>query len=294
MTVPILLSIRNKATRLPGKSFVEIGGIAAVQWLLERLLTVGSSSEVVIATSMHPDDAVFERVAQELGVRCFRGSEDDKLLRYLDVMASGPVPGDRLALWDDFFVVVDGDDLLCDPRQLRRVIETMHEAREVDYCVVDQLPVGATGFGVRVSALTDVVARKQESDTEVWGAYFATGGRYVARRLEPDREQLRRPELRLTLDYAEDLEVFRRVVAATGSLPDVPLEEVVAVFDAEPALAAINRDAQSRYETNLQARQTDAHARGLDAAEALRRQLRSAADRADVDAALDRAHRALG
>ena len=291
MTTPVFLSIRNKSTRLPGKSFASIGGIPAAEWLIARLKSIGGGVDVVICTSVHPDDALFEEVARRRGVDCYRGSPDDKLRRYRDAMAAGPIEGDRRDFWEDFFVVVDGDDVLCDPRQLCRIVLAMRDRPEIDYCMVRDLPVGATGFGVRLRALEDVIYRKRESDTEVWGSYFTESHRYQVELLAPDRPELRRPDLRITLDYPEDLEVINAVVSSTGTSPLVPLEDIVAVFESEPGLADVNRAAGKRYLANLDGRRTPVPTG--DAVEGLRRHLTTARDRTDVDAALDAARRQL-
>src|ERR1700680_2480437 len=89
MRFPIFLSIRNKATRLPGKSFVEIGGLPAVDQLVERLKRSRRASGIVICTSTHASDSVFDEVAARRGVDVFHGSEEDKLERYLAAASEG-------------------------------------------------------------------------------------------------------------------------------------------------------------------------------------------------------------
>jgi spore coat polysaccharide biosynthesis protein SpsF (cytidylyltransferase family) len=57
-----------------------------------------------------------------------------------------------------------------------------------------------------------------------------------------------RPELRLTLDTAEDLAVIRNIFAALRSTrPDFSLERMLAYLDANPDVARINAAVQHRY-----------------------------------------------
>ena len=243
---PIFLSIRNKATRLPGKSFVDLGGHPAVDRLIERLRWASQADGIVICTSTHPDDAVFADVAARQGVHCFRGSEDDKLDRYLRAAE---------AVGAEFAVVVDGDDILCDPHQIGRIIDAYHrscefEAAPLDYVVVDHLPVGATGFGIRIGALGRVCDLKAESDTEVWGGYFTQTGLFNVELLQPDDPLLVRPELRLTLDYPEDLAIFRRIFEHFGERR-FGLAEAIAYLDSQPDVPAMIEAAQARYLRHL-------------------------------------------
>lgn len=242
---PILISIRNKATRLPGKSFVDIGGRPAIEQLVTRMRRSTESDGVVICSSTHPDDAVFEPVARQLGVQCFRGAEEDKLDRYQEAAR---------AYGSRFIVVVDGDDILCDPRQVDRIIaawsDSVRGGEEADYVIVDHLPIGGTGFGVRVAALDRVMELKAESDTEVWGGYFTETGLFRCLLLEPDDPALARPDVRFTLDYPEDLEIFRAVFDACGGDP-AGLEAAVAAYDADPRLVALADSAAGRWTSHL-------------------------------------------
>ena len=245
MTFPILISIRNTSSRLPGKCFVEIAGRPAVHRLVQRLLGARGASGVVITTSSEQVDDGLEAAARTLGVRCVRGAAEDKLLRYAQAAEE---------LEAEFVVIVDGDDVLADPAQIDRIISSYRQSAEdgmpLDYVIVDELPTGATGFGVRVAALQRVLDLRNESDREVWGAYFTATGLFNVRRLQPDEERLRRADIRLTLDYPEDLELLRSVLEHFDD-ESFGLGDVIAFLDEHPAIAAVNREAQQRYEANL-------------------------------------------
>jgi spore coat polysaccharide biosynthesis protein SpsF len=59
--------------------------------------------------------------------------------------------------------------------------------------------------------------------------------------------QEKRPELRLTLDTAEDLAVIHAIFEALRpGKPDFPLVDMLAFLDANPQIAALNADVQGR------------------------------------------------
>ena len=244
MDLPIIVSVRNTSSRLPGKCLADVAGKPALHRLVERLLGAREASGVIVATSSEPEDDVLEEAAAVLGVPCFRGAVD-KLPRYGDA-------GE--ALGAEFLVTVDGDDILADPHQIDRIFRCYRESAAagspIDYAIVDELPVGATGFGLRVAAVRRVLDLRTDRDRELWGPYFTETGLFEVRKLQPDDEGLRRPDIRLTLDYAEDLEVFRRIFDHFGERR-FALADVIGFLDARPEVAALNRDAQRRYEANI-------------------------------------------
>lgn len=237
----IFISVRDKATRLPGKIYSDLGGRPSIERLIERMRTCLEADLVVVCTSTHPDDRKLLATAERSKVRSFAGSEDDKLDRYLRAAEHFGV---------DFAAIVDGDDLFCDPAYTDQIIRE-HKTSGGDYIIVDGLPLGGTAFGVSVAALRTVCERKAESDTEVWGAYFTQHLGVDVRLLEPD-DRDRRPELRMTLDYPEDYEFFTAVYDALAPIDPVPsLRRIIEYCDSHPDVAAVNQGAQARYEAHL-------------------------------------------
>ena len=235
----IFLSIRDKATRLPGKVRAEIGGRPAMIQLLERLKCAREAGLLLVCTSVHPDDAALVTLADSVGVSSFRGSEDDKLDRYLKAAQAHGV---------EFAVIVDGDDILCDAGVVDEIIRA-YRATGADYILARNLPLGATGFGLKVAALERVCRGKAETETEVWGDYFADAARFRTLELDLDPE-LSHPEFRMTLDYEEDLRFFRAVFDALPQPFD--LKDVVRLLVARPEIAALNAGVQAIYEKHLQ------------------------------------------
>lgn len=114
MKTAVFLSIREKATRLPKKVLKQVAGQSMTEHLIDRLKTATQPDLIVMCTSVHPDDTVLCDIALAKGIHYFRGSEEDKLLRYLDAARAFDV---------EFFTVVDGDDIFCSAETIDREIE---------------------------------------------------------------------------------------------------------------------------------------------------------------------------
>lgn len=242
MKIACLLSVREKATRLPGKVLLDLGGKPLTARLLERLAMAERIDQVILATSTHADDQVLVDLAVREGFAAFCGSENDKLDRYYQAALKHGL---------DAVIVVDGDDPFCFPEAVDQVADTLR-AGNVDCVYLSGLPLGAASTGLTTDALRRVLEMKDESDTEVWGGYFIGSGRFRSREIRIDDPLLNHPEIRLTLDYAEDYELVRQVVAALGCTDFSSHELMDLLVNQRPELATLNAEAQKRYEQHLQ------------------------------------------
>ena len=241
MKTAIFLSVRDKATRLPGKVLRGIKGKPIIEHLIDRLKKARIPDLIVMTTSIHLDDARLAQIAVKNQINCFRGSEDDKLQRYLDA-------ADQYGV--DFIAVVDGDDIFCDPICIDRVTEAFLKTG-ADYITCEGLPLGVTPFGVRVEALRQVCNLKAESDTEVWGGYFTGTDIFHTLSLKVEK-RFRRPDLRMTLDYPEDFAFFEAVFKRLYRTGDVfSLDEIILLLDHHPEIVALNQGVQQLYRDHI-------------------------------------------
>jgi spore coat polysaccharide biosynthesis protein SpsF len=243
MKAGILLSVRAKATRLPGKVLKPLAGSPTVtEHLLRRLSGSRLAATVMVATSPDPRDDVLAEIARKVRVGCFRGSPDDKLLRYRDAALSSGL---------DFVVVVDGDDPFVSVTHIDRIIAEA-AANGGDYIIVDGLPVGAAGFGLSTDSLRRICDGRPEQDTEVWGRLYLDNPQFRCVRLDEPNSAFARPDIRMTLDYPEDYDFFTTVaddLAADGK--DTSFENVMDFLAAHPHVIAINAGVQEAYKAHL-------------------------------------------
>jgi spore coat polysaccharide biosynthesis protein SpsF len=241
--IGILLSVREKATRLPGKVIKTIMDKNVTEHLISRIKMAENIDDIIISTSINKQDDVFEGIALKAGVKVFRGSENDKLLRYLQT-------ADEFDL--DAVIIVDGDDLLCFPEYITRTAAALRENETSDVVFTQGLPLGAAASGVKKVALKKVMELKDEDDTEVWGGYFTSGDNFKVDYLQAE-SILRYPEIRMTLDYNEDLLFFETVFDElyTKNKQFSSYDVIDLLVNNKPEICDITINAQKKYEQHI-------------------------------------------
>ena len=78
----LILQARMGSDRLPGKSMMPLAGKPLLYRILERVLRCQSIDQIVVAAPDTNENDILEKVANELNVSIFRGSENDVLDRY--------------------------------------------------------------------------------------------------------------------------------------------------------------------------------------------------------------------
>jgi len=80
--VVCIVQSRMNSQRLPGKSMMLLGGRPLLENVLERIIQAQLVDQVVLATTEKTDDDVLVGISDQLGLECFRGSENDLIDRY--------------------------------------------------------------------------------------------------------------------------------------------------------------------------------------------------------------------
>jgi spore coat polysaccharide biosynthesis protein SpsF len=218
----VVLQARMASTRLPGKVMATLGAHTLLAHCVRRL-QAAEAGPVVVATTMGAEDDVVVAEAQRLQCTVVRGSTDDVLGRF--VTASVAVP----SRW---VVRATADNPAVDIDSAPRLLHALEEGG-ADYGVEQGHPYGGAVEVIAASALRRVA----ELATDAYDREHVTP--YVRNHAEAFRIVMpevplgvRRPDLRLTVDTAEDLDVMRRILhqAGEGSSP-APLQTIIAAAD---------------------------------------------------------------
>jgi spore coat polysaccharide biosynthesis protein SpsF len=238
LKVGFLITARLKSTRLPMKLLAEVEGRPIFSHMIDRLKLTRTCDQVIVCTSTNPQDDPLERIAADEGIACFRGDEADVVKRNYDAATAFEL---------DYILSITGDCPFCDPVYADRIVREFQET-QADFIRALDLPHGAYSYGINPSALRKVLDIKDQEDTETWGGYFTDTDLFKVHDLEITNPRHRQPELRMTLDYAEDLEFFRVVFTHLYKPGSVfSLDEILDFLEEHPEVVAINSYREADY-----------------------------------------------
>jgi len=205
MNKAIFITVRTSSTRLPKKCLLEINGKKNIEFLIDRLKHSKKADLIIVCTTTNPADDILEQIAKNMGVECFRGSEEDKLERWMGAANKFNV---------DLIVTADGDDLFCEPKLIDLGFEQF-EKTNCDFIEEKpgaNVPIGAFTYGIKVKALEKVCEIKGSDNTEMMSVYFTQTGLFKVETLQNIPAELKRPEIRMTLDYEDDFKFFQNII----------------------------------------------------------------------------------
>ncbi len=238
--ISAFIPVRLSSTRLPSKAMRMIQGKPCIQYLVDRVKRARKIDFIVICTTLNSTDDELVRVSETLGVPCFRGSEVDILVRYLEAARKYQVSS---------IVSVDGDDVFCDPSFIDITSDTLRNT-QADCVLWKDAPLGSTPVGVRTSALEKVCSMKDVSNTETgWTRFFTETGLFRVTYLRPEDPELRQTDYRFTLDYDEDLRLFEKIYENLRE--PFELRDIVRMLREKPELARINGNLMDEYMRNF-------------------------------------------
>jgi len=243
MKKAIFVTVRTGSTRLPNKSLLEINGKKTIEYVIDRVKGSKLVDEIILCTTMSPNDDILCQIALEKDILVFRGSEKDKLDRWQKAASAYNI---------DFFISADGDDLFCGVELMDLVFEKL-DKEDFDFIEWDNefLPCGAFSYGMKVSALNKVCEIKDSDDTEMMWVYFTDTGLFKTRKLNDVPVVFNKPGWRLTLDYEDDLRFFEKVIGDFSIKGlDLSLRNILEYLDENPDVVKINQYLEEKYVEN--------------------------------------------
>jgi spore coat polysaccharide biosynthesis protein SpsF (cytidylyltransferase family) len=121
MNVLAIIQARMASTRLPGKVLAEIGGRSMLARVCGRVRLATLVDQVVVATTLEPEDEEVLAECDRLEAACFRGSAEDVLDRYHKAAGAHRA---------DVVVRVTADCPLIDPEVIDLVVGVFLKERE--------------------------------------------------------------------------------------------------------------------------------------------------------------------
>lgn len=234
MKIAAIIQARYGATRLPGKVLMKVAGKTMLEHVVERVKKAKSLDGAIVATTTSDKDAEVAAKAQDLGVKTFRGSENDVLDRYYQAAA-------RYGL--EHVVRITADCPLMDPKVIDHIVENYFRSR-ADYCsntleetYPDGEDVEAFGFKALERAWKEA---KLPSEREHVTPYIRKNPALFKLVSVKYKEDL--SSKRWTLDEPRDFDFLSSVISSLYPVkPDFGMNDVIDLLKKNPRLEDMNK-----------------------------------------------------
>ena len=222
------ITVRTSSTRLPKKCLLPFGESTVLNHIIRR--AVSYDIDPIVCTSTSKEDDIIEEIANKEGVKCYRGSLDNKLQRWLDCANHFNI---------DTFHTIDADDPFFDGDEMISSMKMLQE-EGVDMITPTESS-SAGGASVGYSLTTDIVKRAckdldKDTDTEMMWYYIEKVPDLKTKILPETRKNI--TKMRLTLDYEEDYWLLDSVCRILGNLTS--RDKVDQLFLSNPDMHKIN------------------------------------------------------
>lgn len=224
---------RMGSTRLPGKTLSKIySGMHLLECVVRRFRQCKNIDDVVVATTVETSDDLIFNWCEENGVSVYRGPEDDVLDRV--VKAAEHYSADAI-------VQMGADSAYLDYELIDEMVDYYNRGL-FDYVCNDltlTYPLGIYAHVVKVDTLAAVNQKNnlsEEDRVDVVRFIWENPERFNNVNIEaPDKCCF--PELRLTIDYPEDLEQAIDIYAHFDS-PFFTTAQIIELYKSKPDLFA--------------------------------------------------------
>lgn len=238
-----IVQARMGSKRFPGKVLNKIGNKTILEILCKRLEKSKYIDEVIIATTTNKRDDPIVNLSKDLGLRFFRGSEDDVLGRY---EKSAKIYN------ADVVVRVTADNPLTDPELADRLI-FQHIAKESDYTYSPDVPLG---LGVEVINTTILEwtneHAKSKQDREHVTLYVRKHPElFSILEIPSNINQTTVNNVRLTVDTEKDLDLIIKIYEFKRTIVDLKSEELFLFLTENHEITMINANVK-QYTPNLE------------------------------------------
>lgn len=231
MNTIVIIQARMGSSRLPGKILKPLGNVDVLTYDIERCRAIKGVSEVIVATSLLPQDDAIAAWCEEHHVAYFRGSEDDVLDRYVQC-AKMYKP--------NYVMRVTSDCPFVDYEMASEMVELMHREQKDIILLNGELPRGLAVEMISYEALLKIHEFGQESRHREHVTYYAYEYKEqfetVTYNVPVNRQH---PQFRITLDTSEDYACIFEIAKHFDN-PLVSSVEVIEFLQAHPEVAELN------------------------------------------------------
>ena len=252
MNCDVFIPIRLSNTRLPKKAMKLVDGKPIILYLIERIKKSKKIRNVIICTTTNESEFPLISLLEKNHIQYFCGDEKDILKRYLEASKK---------FGTDFIISVDGDDVYTDSIYVDKIV-SIFEKDNPDYVDMVNFPFGIASVGIKVSALEKICKIKTTNNTETgYRLFFTENNIFDVFELKYADNTKFSKNLRLTLDYEEDLILAKKIFGELGN--NFHLSDILKLFENSPELFKITENLDKKYKKHWDGNVADTSIRDI-------------------------------
>ena len=228
------LACRNQSARLYAKPLQNLDiekGLSVLEYILEWIGQFKVIDEIVLGISEGEENLAFVEIAKQKKLSYILGDQKDVLGRLVQCGEKGNATDVFRVTTESPFIYIEGIEKAWDE----------HVLGNYDFTCLDHVPDGS---GFEIIRLETLKYAHDHGDkihrSEFCSLYIREHEeRFKIQHIEPPAE-VKRTDIRLTIDYPEDLILCRAVYSQfKEKAPFIPLAEVIQYLDANPDIKKI-------------------------------------------------------
>lgn len=208
--VGIFITARLGSTRLQRKHLILTEGKTMIEWLVLRYKAIFEKElftgdvKIFLTTSIKEENKAFTGLLEKYGVTVYFGEDSNIPKRYFDCAKENEI---------DYFIVVDGDDILCSAYGSYQLFQSIQEKLNYDVLKVEGLPIGLNSSAFKTGYVEACLKKHQNENLEVgWSRIFNAPKTKLVVLGNYDIQG----DLRFTLDYEDDARFFKSIISFFG------------------------------------------------------------------------------
>lgn len=236
-----VIQARTNSNRLPAKIFKHLKDRSVIEHVVNAVKNTDDISTTILATTRSRSDDALVKKMEGLGVRCFRGQENNVMARFFAAIRY---------LKGDIIVRLTGDNPLLNPSILKRIIRLIQLDENIDYISNNLIRSFPRGFDVEVfrkkSFIKSYEIAKTKEEKEHVTLNFKLNPQIFNLKNVLAKPEEYMPDLRLTLDTQEDYDFLKIIYDKfykAGKF--IKPETIISWVNANPSILNINSNVQS-------------------------------------------------
>ena len=225
MTKAIFITVRTGSTRLPNKSILKIKGKHTIEYVINSVKKSRYADDIILCTTKKLEDNILCDIAQNNGIKFYRGSELNKFKRWRGACERFDV---------DLFVTADGDDLFYDAGLSDLCFE---QIKDNDF--IDGQGLYNDVYGMKYSALKTILDIPTETNIEPYEIVkFLKNTNLKIKKLTDVPDTYKKRNIRMTLDCDDDFNFFDTVI--NDLQKDFTFQDILRYLENNKDVAKIN------------------------------------------------------